>query len=532
MTTAEVPAPGGTAPGWLAAWARMVAGLTGWRRYGLSALCGICAAAALPPLHLLPLLIPAFSGLLWLADGASRPRQMALLGWSFGFGFFLAGLYWVGISFLVEAERFAWAIPFALAGLSAGLGLFIALAFYLVGLTRTTGLARVFALATAWLLLEGLRTWILTGFPWNLLGSVWSFSPAVLQLAALTGVWGLSFMTVLAAAAPALLGESQRGRGWLPVACLCLLPLAAWAGGSLRLAGAPEGERVPGVRLRIVQPAIEQSLKWDPARRGEHVLQQMRLSAAPAAVPVTHVIWAETAVPFYLALEAELRRALGRIVPPGGLLLTGAVRRAPAGQSPGGPWNSFHALDPAGEIVATYDKFHLVPFGEYVPFRAVLSVAKLTAGESDFLAGPGLRTLDLPGLPPFSPLICYEVIFPGAVAAEGARPAWLLNVTNDAWFGTSSGPYQHFAMARLRAVEEGLPLVRAANTGISGVVDPYGRVVAELGLGETGVLDSDLPRPAAGATVFSRLGNVTLLLILGLGVLLTALFARRRTPMR
>jgi apolipoprotein N-acyltransferase len=221
---------------------------------------------------------------------------------------------------------------------------------------------------------------------------------------------------------------------------------------------------------------------------------------------ITHIIWSETAITYSLANDSALRRALARIVPPGGLLLSGAMRRS----GNGGQmriWNSLHALNPSGQIRGTYDKFHLVPFGEYVPFRSLFSFSKLTQGRTDFSSGPGLRTLELAGLPPVGPLICYEVIFPGRVTEPGKRPAWLLNVTNDAWFGTSSGPYQHFASVRLRTVEEGLPAVRVANTGISAVIDSYGRVLDRLGLNRAGVIDSPLPRPAEVRTLYSRIGN-------------------------
>ncbi len=509
--------------------AAALAGLSGWRRHGAAALCGALASAALPPLHLLPLLIPAFTGLLWLMDGSSRRRDAALLGWSFGFGHMLAGLYWIGIAFLVDPGRHGLVMPVALLGLTAGLGLFPALAVLLTAWAGWRGAARVALLATAWLAVEWLRAWVLTGFPWNLIGNVWSFSPAMLQLAALTGVWGLSLVTVLAAAAPAVLVEARRGRGRRAfVAAMLLLPALVWGGGSLRLAGAPAlgTEVVDGVTLRLVQPSIEQALKWKAALRRDHVERQMRLSAAPGAERISHVIWAETAVPYLLAQDAELRRLIARVVPEGGLLLAGAPR---AGAEVGrGPrlWNSLHALDRRGEIVGTYDKVHLVPFGEYMPLRSVLGFAKLAAGSVDFSPGAGALALDLRGLPAFAPLICYEAIFPGQVVPAGTRPEWLLNVTNDAWFGTSSGPYQHFASARIRAVEEGLPLVRVANNGISAVVDAYGRIVGRLGLNEVGVLDSPLPKPVERLTLYARFGD-WMALISGLAVAFSGLILRR-----
>ena len=284
------------------------------------------------------------------------------------------------------------------------------------------------------------------------------------------------------------------------------------------LAGAGDAV-VPDVRLRLVQPNIDQRLKWRPELRRRHVLRQVGMSIAAADTTrgveaPTHVIWAETAVPLALGGDPAALGIIGSATPRGGLVITGALRRTPAGEKPFRVWNSLHAVDDRGRVVGTYDKFHLVPFGEYVPFRGLLSFAKVTAGQVDFSRGSGVRTLRLPGLPPVSPLICYEVIFPGRVADRRDRPGWLLNITNDAWYGRSSGPYQHFAAARMRAVEEGLPLVRVAGTGISGVVDAYGRTVARLGLGRAGVIDSALPAPISAATPYGRLGDRIVLVIL------------------
>jgi apolipoprotein N-acyltransferase len=283
-----------------------------------------------------------------------------------------------------------------------------------------------------------------------------------------------------------------------------LLLAAVWIAGAVRLSAA-ETTDVRGVRLRIVQPAIPQAEKMSRAKAGEHFERLLRLSSLPAREAVTDIIWPETAVPF--TLNADTARAIGAIAPHDGLVITGAVV---ASQPPGEMekvWNSVVAISGSGDIVGKYDKFHLVPFGEYMPMRDYLPLDAVAAGPGDFSVGTGPRTLALPGLPAVSPLVCYEAIFPGAVVTSRARPSWLLNVTNDAWFGQSAGPYQHFAIAKTRAVEEGLPLVRAANTGISAVVDPYGRVLAQLGLGEEGVLDSPLPAPAPGLTLYAQYGD-------------------------
>lgn len=506
----------------LAAW---VAGQAGWRRRALTIGFGALAAIALPPLNALPLLVPAFVGLLWLLDGvgpatAGRRRRAAFAtGWWFGFGFFALGLHWVAFAFLVDAARFAWMIPFAVFGLAAGLALFTGLVTLATDMSGRRGIARVLVLALAWIIAEWLRGWILTGFPWNPIGLAWGVSDAMIQLAAVTGVWGLSLLAVGMAAMPALYGGGICGgrRPGLAVAVAALVVAAIWGGGAARLASASDAV-VPDVRLRLVQPNIPQAEKWLPDRRLPNLRRQVGMSRGPAAgMAPTHVIWAETAATFFVVRDEPGRRLLAGAAPPGGLLLTGALRNEENAARPR-VWNSLHAVDGEANIVATYDKFHLVPFGEYVPLRGILPIEKITPGRSDFSAGPGARTLNIPGLPPVSPLICYEAIFPGHVVDAAARPAWLLNITNDAWFGQSIGPHQHFAAARLRAVEEGLPLVRVANTGISAIVDGYGRVLQTLTLGQAGVLDGPLPA-ATMMTPFARWGEgvlFALVLVIGL----------------
>jgi apolipoprotein N-acyltransferase len=519
MTAARVGLSG--APlGRLAVLAARLAALRGRRRYGLAFLLGILATAALPPVYLTPLLLPAFTGLLWLQDGSETRRAAFALGWWFGFGFFVSGFYWIGISMLVDPLHFAWMIPFAVGGLSAGFALLTGLVLVALQLVALGGLGRVLALAVAWSVAEWLRGHLLTGFPWNLIGYAWTVADAPMQFAALAGSYALGTLTVLIAALPACLaGPGAARRPLLPLGLAAALLALLWGGGAWRLAQAADA-MVPGVTLRLVQANIEEHLKWNPDRLRANLDSQLRLSASPGAERVTDIVWPETAVPYLLDEEPQLRARLAQIVPKGGLLVTGTLRRepAPGGRGPdGGPFlfhNSLEALDDRGVVVAHYDKFHLVPFGEYVPFRGILPIAKLTPGRGDFSPGPGPRTVSLDHLPPVSPLICYEAIFPGEVADPANPPSWLLNVTNDAWFGDSSGPYQHFESARMRAVEQGVPLVRAANTGISGVTDAYGRVIARLGLGEAGVLDAPLPVALPGGTPFAHHGELGYLLLL------------------
>jgi apolipoprotein N-acyltransferase len=406
---------------------------------------------------------------------------------------------------------------------------------------RPTGIARPLLLASLWTAAEFTRGHILTGFPWNLIGYSWTEVGPVLQAASVVGAYGLGWLTVAWAALPGALAESRDG-AWRPgrgggVALsvgLALLAAVALAG-ALRLSAAPApgspAADVPGARLRLVQPNVEQSLKWRDSERAAIFRTLLTLSARPAEPPPTAIIWPEAATPFLFEQSPEARVAAAAIVPSDGLLITGTPRATPRPDGGHEFWNGLTALDHADAIRGTYDKFHLVPFGEYVPLRGILPMAMIApGGGGGFSAGPGPRTLHLPFLPPVSPLICYEVIFPGAVVDPDDRPAWLLNLTNDAWYGDTSGPYQHFGIARVRAVEQGLPLARAANTGISGVVDPYGRVIARLGLGQRGVVDAPLPRALAEAPPYPRFGGPILAVLLLAG--LAAGLSSRRTGRR
>ncbi|MBF0562850.1 MAG: apolipoprotein N-acyltransferase [Alphaproteobacteria bacterium] len=474
------------------AFAARIRGLPPRQRYGLALGLGLLTAGALPPVGVVPVLLLTLPGLVWLLDGSGGIWRAFAAGWWFGLGFFAAGFYWISEAFLVNPERFAWMIPFALTGLCGWMALFTGVAAAVAWRVSGPGLGRVLALAGAWTLAEGLRGWVLTGFPWNLMAYVWSGSAEMMQAAAVVGAFGVSLLTVAAMAMPAVLANTRmpawRRRGGA-VAGAALLMALVWVGGAVRLANIP------------------QTMKWQPALRERQFLRQIGLSRSPGFATRTVVIWPETASVFALNVDDEHRARIAAAAPPGGFLITGALRVTPPRVDPYQVWNSLFVLDAGASLIGVYDKSHLVPLGEYVPLRSVLPLEKITESATDFSAGPGPRTVVVPGLPAFSPLICYEVIFPGHVVNPDQRPEWLLNITNDSWFGHSAGPYQHFASARWRAVEEGLPLVRSAGGGISAVVDAYGRVVARLELGARGVLDSPLPESTPTLPLFARWGN-------------------------
>ncbi len=499
----------------------------GWPRRGMAFGLGVGAALAMPPLFLFPLLVLGLSALVLLIDNRRPLLASFSAGWWWGFGHFLVCFYWVAEAFLVDAPRFGWMIPFIVGGLAAYMALFIALAAVAARWLALRGAAKVIAFAALWTAAEWLRGHILSGFPWDLAGYSLAFSDALNQYAALGGIRGLSLITVAVAAMPAALWDGPRRAGLLACAGAAVVAVALFAGGAIRLAVSPT-EIVPRVLLRVVQPDIAETMKWQPGTREQNValLRQLTI-AVPGNADIAAAIWPETAVPFLLERQPKLRSYLGAAVPPGALLITGAIRGEPLEGDLQRIYNSAEAVDHDGNLLASYDKFHLVPLGEYVPLRGLFPfINKVTPGEMDFTAGPGPRTLALPGLPPVGPLICYEVIFPGHVVDRANRPQWLLNLTNDAWFGSSSGPYQHFAIARLRAVEEGLPLVRAANTGISGLIDPYGRVLERIELGRSGVRDLPLP-VALDPPLYARFGDWMLLAQLAIAAALAGLLARQ-----
>jgi apolipoprotein N-acyltransferase len=500
----------------------------------VSFLAGVAAAAALPPLYLLPGLAGFGVLLALLHQGSPGPLPAFQRGTAFGFGFFLTGLYWVGIAFFADAERFGiYAVP-AVLGLALFLALSVGLAAALVALRRWRSVtARTLAFAIAWTLAEPVRgAWGLQ-FPWNPVALVWAASDATLQAVALVGTYGLSLLTVAAAGLTAplfLAGAAHRGRA-------VILPLlfagAVLAAGALRLATAtPVADT--DVELRIVQANVAQHHKWDPEQRFTWFSRHLELSAAPRAAPARVVVWPESAVPYDIDAQLEVRDYLTPAVPRQGALLVGGDRYE-LDREPAVAHNTLFALGTGAEVLARYDKVDLVPFGEFLPFRAVLgrlSLSKLTQGSIDFLPGPGRMTLRVAGLPPASPLICYEAAFPGGATVAGDRPAWLVNITNDAWFGRSSGPYQHLAMARMRAVEEGLPLVRAANTGISAVTDAYGRVRDRLRLGRTGVIDAVLPGALPEPSFSRRHAPFVLLFLLAAATALSLLVELRSVGSR
>lgn len=491
---------------------------TGWRA-DVAALCGgALAAGALPPTHLVPVLLLSVPLLLRLIAAAPGPLAAARRGWWFGFGLNAIGLYWITEAILIEAARFWWLVPIAVPALAAVLAVFVALPAALAKLARP-GWCAALALSGGWVLADLARQFVATGFPWNPLGSVWAFpgtaGDIMIQAAAVVGVHGMTLGTLLLAATPVM--------GWVGRAGGALL-LVAWCGFGVARLDLPLPPP-PGVSVYLVQGNVAQGQKWDRAlarsifRRYLDLTRQASMAAGgkPAVI-----VWPETASPALLQTDQPAREAIADAAG-GAWTLAGSVRFNEADR----PLNSLIAIDPDGAIAAIYDKWHLVPFGEYQPDW--LPGIQIVPG-GGFAAGPGPLTLHLPGLPPVGALICYEAIFSGQVVDRSDRPKWLVNVTNDAWFGNSSGPRQHLAAVRLRAVEAGLPLMRAANTGISAAFDPRGHELGRLDLSVTGVLPVAMTA-ALPPTVYSRAGLLLPAALSGF-VILLGFGSRLRTNRR
>ncbi|HET9147923.1 MAG TPA: apolipoprotein N-acyltransferase [Acetobacteraceae bacterium] len=469
---------------------------------------GALSALALPPLFFLPVLWISVPGLLRLLARSGGWKRAAWIGWCFGFGFNLIGLFWVTEPMLITAKQFWWAVPIADPGLSAAVAFYMLIPCLLAYRLRP-GLAMILIFAGGWVMSNLAQQFLFTGFPWNFWGADWALpgwpGTVMIQPAAIAGIHGLTLLTVIIAALP-LLGR----RGWYGIGAI----MACWIGFGLWRVSRP----APGMRnftVAMIQPGFAVPGSWARAAllaRWRRELAMTRQAIAAAGPGPKAVIWPESASPFLLQTDGAARAALASVagkVP----VIAGTIRIA----ADDAPRNSLAVVEGAGPLAAYYDKWKLVPFGEYTPSWIPV---KITPG-GGFTPGPGPRTLSVPGVPPFGPLICYESIFSGEIVDRHMRPDWLVNITDNAWFGDSTGPRQDFATTRLRAVEEGLPLAVDANSGISAVIGPRGKVLARLGLDRRGILVHRLPAPIP-APLYARFGltiaGILALYCLALGV--------------
>lgn len=493
-----------------------------WRQLALAALAGAGVAAGQAPWGLWFVALPALALLTAMIAHETQPRRRVWLGWIGGAGYFAASLFWIVEPFLIDVARHGWMAPFALFLMAFGMALFWALAAAVAGLGRGTG-TRALGFALGLAATDLLRGYVFTGFPWALVGHIWIGTP-VMQAAALAGPVGLSALTTLATALPAL-GRVTVARAGLAALAVSVLG-GVWAAGSARLSQA-EPVRTPSIMVRLVQPDADQRLKWRGDMWRVFVDRLLEASAAPAVRPLDLIVWPETAVPFLLERSGDfLSGPLAEAA--GGVPVATGIQRAEGLRY----FNSLAVIDGEGAVTALYDKWHLVPFGEYVPMAdlaARFGFAAFAAQEGyGYTAGPGARVLDLGRAGKVLPLICYEAVFPQDLNAAPERADWILQITNDGWFGTLAGPYQHLAQARLRAVEQGLPVLRVANTGVTAVIDAKGRILQSLALGAEGWFDAAVPA-ALAPTPYSRTGDLPTTIALAVAILALGLMRRRQS---
>jgi apolipoprotein N-acyltransferase len=538
--------------------------LAGWRLHVATWALGAASVLAFAPFFAWPLLfitLPAWLALVTHAEmrGDAHPRRLLAwrrtaigrageAGWWFGFGYFMAGLFWIGEAFLVEPEIFGWLLPFAVTLLPAGLAFFYAGAMAAAAKLAPPGVHRVLALAVTLSIAEWLRGHILTGFPWNVLGYALTYPLALMQSASVFGIYGMTLIAVIVFAIPGTLLLDREPQVISPVkrfswlACAVIPLTAMWVFGSVRLAATPApapGGAAPVIR--IVQPSVIQRDKWraDKQRRifDDHLaLSLQKPDGTPdGALGISMIVWPEAAMPFFPLRTQIALDEIGRMLPDGTTLVSGAMRDEPPGAA-GANRRVFNSMIAFGSgdsarILGVYDKIHLVPFGEYLPFSGFLEATglqNLTRQRGGFATGPEPRPLmDVPGIGRIGPLICYEALFPLDLVHGAERPRLLINVTNDGWFGNTTGPRQHLHQTRVRAVEEGLPIVRAANNGISAVIDPNGRILAQLDLNVRGSLDAALPGIHA-APIYARFGDSVFAVLVMATTCVAAILRRRQ----
>lgn len=499
-------------------------------------LLGVLLTAALPPFYHICTLFVAFAGAMFLASNTNKLKSLAAIGYWFGFGYFAAGFYWIGNALLIDITRTGILYPLVLLLNGAFFGLFTILPFMITKIGNNI-LTKSMLFAAFWCLIcEWLRSFILTGFPWNPISSMITFSPEMMQILAVFGTYGTSLILVFFALLPAIwINQPNRKNFYLSFGAILFFFIAAWTYGGHILEERPYISDGKSIIVRLVQPSIPQTLKWNRNLLENNIRAYVNLSKKKDNSYVDFTIWGETAYPFDLA-DDNANRKITSAVPPYGYLITGFLRRADNGYRYT-PYNSFGVINKKGKLIDWYDKSHLVPFGEYVPLRKYLPdwIKPLANTVAEFGRGKQFQTLKIADFPTFAPLICYEIIFSDKIVQkEPQKPAWAIVLTNDGWYGISAGPYQHLAAAQMRAVEEGITIVRSANSGISAVINPYGEIKAQIPLGQTAAVDALVKPKESHPTFFGKYGNkipLTMsLFTLVLALLCSLLSSKRQNP--
>ncbi len=499
-----------------------------WLQYKktISILLGVGATWAMPPHYQVWILFICFGWLMNMLTKATSAKQVFALGYWFGFGFFAIGFSWVANALAIDIKSFWWLIPIALSASGAFFGIFVAVPALVSYFFRGIW-AKIIVFSVLWGLGEWLRSFLLTGFPWNLLGSALAFDYRLLQWASILGTYGLSVIVMLIVTIPVAAIKGSKTN--ILIATLVeIVLLSGIIGFGLYRTNALDNNELSDLKIRLVQPSIPQSMKWDFGELEHNFADYIEMSQSAGFETIDAVIWGETASTFPLALDRTHFYQVLPAVPDDGFLITGSIDYYPADDDRWLPINAGLVLRHGKGIVDSYAKSHLVPFGEYIPFRKFIpaKLRPITKVIADFRAGHGVKTIHTDKLPPFGILICYEIIFPHQVANAKDRPQWLINLTNDGWYGKSSGPYQHLVTAQLRAVEEGLTVVRAANSGISALISRNGKILASIALHKRGILDIVLPKQLDVGTLYSQYGNLIFGIMAALLLVLAVYFSR------
>lgn len=468
--------------------------------YLLLIITGLGTNLAFAPYYYFIALYPGFWLLIHKVIASDKSSKAFFYGWLFGFGYFAGGLWWIAHALLIDQQQFGWLIPFANLILPALLGMYIGLVTLITYHSKLSGLRLIVFFAISWVGVEYLRSYLFTGFAWNLVGYGLTNLIYLSQFSSIMGIYGLSFITILIIYLPYCIFK-KISIAISSTILVIILIIGGW--GKVRLAAKTDYH---DLKIRLVQANIKQQLKWDPKAAFDNLTRHLELSSKDSKVD--YIIWPESAFAYPIN-SIGLIDILTNIIPPKGALITGSIRIDNHKW-----WNSIHAINKEGQIIGVYDKIHLVPFGEYVPFRNILPIEKIVPAEADYSMAKQQKALTIDDkLPKFTALICYEIIFPNSINNYN-RGEWILNVTNDGWFGNSAGPHQHLSMAIIRAIEQGIPLLRVANTGISAVVDGYGRIINKIELSTSGIIDQFLPKSLPNKTIYSQYKDNLLLIIL------------------
>ena len=489
------------------------------KRKSSAVILGMMLSGALPPYFQLWMAIVSFSGLIYLLSKEDRLKKLFVIGYCFGFGFFSCGFYWIGNALLVDMVHTGWLYPIVLFLNGAFFGLFITIPAMITVFGKNI-LSKVLFFAASWgIFAEWFRGFFLTGFPWNPISSVLSFSYEMLQILAIFGTYGTSILVVLFSSLPVIYLVK---RNKIIIFLFLFFPFAVWLYGYYSFVPYDEAASERNIKVRLVQPSIPQEIKWDKQTIENNFNKYIDLSVKKDNSDVDFIVWGETASPFDFIYDMEHRISAASIVPQKGYLISGFLRREFKGNYYI-PYNSLAVINADANVIDSYDKSHLVPFGEYIPFRKILPnwIRPIANNVAEFGRGIKYQTINIGNFPTMAPLICYEIIFSDNIVRKKDNPLWAVVLTNDGWYGISSGPYQHLVAAQMRAIEEGISIVRSANSGISAVITPYGEILGEIPLAEEGFSDVVIKIDMAHETLFGSYGN-TIPILLGIFILILA----------